>query len=179
MQIWSRRGADFTYRLPTIAEAARGLSVDDEYRKNPSSTSDGFLRRSRRRDLNHEGIELMGNLNTSLSPGCRWLVEAVGRRQLMCDIGRLVHADEFFKRTVQVTHASYHKGIDDFSATALLNIACGPELNHRALLPVPLHVLLRKGIVPDPLRATVYFAVPFLLILGFGNKLRVQHIRLF
>jgi hypothetical protein len=65
----------------------------------------------------------MGNLNTSLSPGCRWLVEAVGRRQLMCHIGSLVRANEFFKLTVQVTYASYHKGIDDFSATALLNIA--------------------------------------------------------
>jgi bifunctional non-homologous end joining protein LigD len=26
-QIWSRRGADFTYRFPTIAEAARGLAL--------------------------------------------------------------------------------------------------------------------------------------------------------
>ena len=26
--MWSRRGADFTYRFPTIAEAVRGLNVD-------------------------------------------------------------------------------------------------------------------------------------------------------
>jgi bifunctional non-homologous end joining protein LigD len=28
VQVWSRRGADFTYRFPTIAEAVRGLNVD-------------------------------------------------------------------------------------------------------------------------------------------------------
>jgi bifunctional non-homologous end joining protein LigD len=28
VKVWSRRGADFTYRFPTIAEAVRGLSVD-------------------------------------------------------------------------------------------------------------------------------------------------------
>ncbi len=28
MRIWSRRGADFTYRFPTIAEGVRGLNVD-------------------------------------------------------------------------------------------------------------------------------------------------------
>ena len=39
-------------------------------------------------------------------------------------LGFKTHADEFFNRTVQVTHASYHNGIDVFSATALLNIAC-------------------------------------------------------
>ena len=121
----------------------------------------------------------MGNLNTSLSPGCCWLVEAVGRRQAMCHIGRLVHADQFFNHTVQVAHASYPKGIDDFSATALLNLPRGPELDHRALLCVPLHVRLRKGVVPVFLRVSVYFAVSFLLILRFGDNLRVQHIRLF
>ena len=26
---WSRRGADFTFRFPTIAEAVRGLSADE------------------------------------------------------------------------------------------------------------------------------------------------------
>ena len=26
--VWSRRGADFTYRFPTIAEAVRGLACD-------------------------------------------------------------------------------------------------------------------------------------------------------
>jgi bifunctional non-homologous end joining protein LigD len=26
MQVWSRRGADFTYRFPAIAEAVRGLA---------------------------------------------------------------------------------------------------------------------------------------------------------
>jgi ATP-dependent DNA ligase len=25
VQVWSRRGADFTYRFPAIAEAVRGL----------------------------------------------------------------------------------------------------------------------------------------------------------
>jgi transposase len=28
VKVWSRRGEDFTYRFPTIAEAVRGLSVD-------------------------------------------------------------------------------------------------------------------------------------------------------
>jgi bifunctional non-homologous end joining protein LigD len=28
VQIWSRRGADFTYRFPAIAEVVRGLNVD-------------------------------------------------------------------------------------------------------------------------------------------------------
>jgi bifunctional non-homologous end joining protein LigD len=28
IQIWSRRGADFTYRFPRIAEAVRGLAAD-------------------------------------------------------------------------------------------------------------------------------------------------------
>jgi bifunctional non-homologous end joining protein LigD len=28
VQVWSRRGADFTYRFPAIAEAVRGLSVE-------------------------------------------------------------------------------------------------------------------------------------------------------
>jgi bifunctional non-homologous end joining protein LigD len=28
VQVWSRRGADFTYRFPAIAEAVRGLNVD-------------------------------------------------------------------------------------------------------------------------------------------------------
>jgi bifunctional non-homologous end joining protein LigD len=28
VQVWSRRGADFTYRFPAIAEAVRGLSAD-------------------------------------------------------------------------------------------------------------------------------------------------------
>jgi bifunctional non-homologous end joining protein LigD len=28
IQVWSRRGADLTYRLPAIAEAVRGLNVD-------------------------------------------------------------------------------------------------------------------------------------------------------
>ena len=28
VKIWSRRGADFTYRFPAIAEAVRGLSAD-------------------------------------------------------------------------------------------------------------------------------------------------------
>jgi bifunctional non-homologous end joining protein LigD len=28
VQIWSRRGADFTYRFPTIVEAVRGLACD-------------------------------------------------------------------------------------------------------------------------------------------------------
>jgi len=27
VQVWSRRGADFTYRFPAIAEAVRGLSA--------------------------------------------------------------------------------------------------------------------------------------------------------
>ena len=29
MKVWSRRGADFTYRFPIIAEAVRGLPADD------------------------------------------------------------------------------------------------------------------------------------------------------
>ena len=29
VHIWSRRGADFSYRFPAIAEAARGLSGDE------------------------------------------------------------------------------------------------------------------------------------------------------
>ena len=29
MQVWSRRGADFSYRFPGIAEAVRGLSADE------------------------------------------------------------------------------------------------------------------------------------------------------
>ena len=28
VQVWSRRGADFTYRFPAITEAVRGLPVD-------------------------------------------------------------------------------------------------------------------------------------------------------
>jgi hypothetical protein len=28
VQVWSRRGADFTYRFPAIAEAVRSLNVD-------------------------------------------------------------------------------------------------------------------------------------------------------
>jgi ATP-dependent DNA ligase len=27
--LWSRRGADFTYRFPAIAEAVRGLKADE------------------------------------------------------------------------------------------------------------------------------------------------------
>jgi bifunctional non-homologous end joining protein LigD len=27
VQVWTRRGTDFTYRFPTIAEAVRGLSA--------------------------------------------------------------------------------------------------------------------------------------------------------
>jgi bifunctional non-homologous end joining protein LigD len=29
VKIWSRRGADFTYRFPAIAEAVRGLSAHE------------------------------------------------------------------------------------------------------------------------------------------------------
>ena len=29
VQVWSRRGADFSYRFPSIAEAVRGLSADE------------------------------------------------------------------------------------------------------------------------------------------------------
>ena len=54
-----------------------------------------------------------------------------------------------------------------------------PRVGPPALLCEPLHVRLRKGVVPDFLRASVYFAVSFLLILRFGDNLRVQHIRLF
>jgi ATP-dependent DNA ligase len=29
VRVWSRHGADFTYRFPAIAEAVRGLSADE------------------------------------------------------------------------------------------------------------------------------------------------------
>ena len=45
VQVWSRRGADFTYRFPAIAEAVRGLKVDRAFAPALNGAGRGLVMR--------------------------------------------------------------------------------------------------------------------------------------